>query len=62
MLAHPEVEIVVARRRSAATAVLLSGAEREAAWPILEAQWPGYRDYERQAGREVRIFRLVPHS
>jgi deazaflavin-dependent oxidoreductase (nitroreductase family) len=61
VLAHPEVEIVVARRRLAATAVLLSGAEREAAWPILEAQWPGYRDYERQAGREVRIFRLVPH-
>ena len=62
VLARPEVEIVVARRRTAATAILLSGPEREAAWPILEAQWPGYRDYERQAGREVRIFRLVPHS
>ena len=61
LLAHPEVEIVVARRRSRATATLLSDADREAAWPILEAQWPGYRDYERQAGREVRIFRLVPH-
>lgn len=59
VIAHPQVVIVVARRRLAATAMLLEGEEREAAWPILEAQWPGYRDYERQAGREVRIFRLV---
>lgn len=62
VLNNPEVEFVVSRRRKAATAVLLQGADREAAWPILEAQWPGYRDYERQAGREVRIFRLVPHA
>jgi deazaflavin-dependent oxidoreductase (nitroreductase family) len=62
VLAHPQVEVVVARRRFPATAVLLTGSEREAAWPILEAQWPGYRDYERQAGREVRIFRLVPET
>jgi deazaflavin-dependent oxidoreductase (nitroreductase family) len=60
LLAHPQVEIVVARRHVAVKAVLLAGAEREASWPTLEAQWPGYRDYERQAGREVRIFRLVP--
>jgi deazaflavin-dependent oxidoreductase (nitroreductase family) len=62
VLAHPDVEIVVSRRHLRATAHLLTGAERETAWPILEAQWPGYRDYERQAGREVRIFRLVPAS
>ncbi|MCW2494743.1 nitroreductase/quinone reductase family protein [Jatrophihabitans sp.] len=62
VLAHPDVEIVIARRHVAVTAVLLSGDERERAWPVLEAQWPGYRDYERQAGREVRIFRLVPRA
>ena len=62
VLAHPDVEIVVSRRRFEARAHLLTGAEREAAWPILEAQWPGYRDYERQAGRQVRIFRLAPSS
>ena len=62
VIANPEVEIVVSRRTLTATAHLLHGPERELAWPILEAQWPGYRDYERQAGREVRIFRLVPHS
>jgi len=62
VLAHPRVEIVVARRHIQVDAVLLSGAEREAAWPILEAQWPDYREYERQAGREVRLFRLLPRS
>ena len=37
---------------------LLAGAEREAAWTLLEAQFPGYRAYERAAGRSIRIFRL----
>jgi deazaflavin-dependent oxidoreductase (nitroreductase family) len=59
---HPDAEIVLARRHINVTATLLTGAEREAAWPVLEAQFPGYRDYERQAGREVRIFRLVDSS
>ena len=59
---HPDAEIVLARRHINVTATLLDGAEREAAWPVLEAQFPGYRDYERQAGREVRIFRLVDTS
>jgi deazaflavin-dependent oxidoreductase (nitroreductase family) len=62
LLAHPQAEIVIARRHRQVEAELLVGAEREAAWPILEAQWPGYRDYERQAGREIRIFRLVPRA
>ncbi|WP_277212632.1 hypothetical protein [Isoptericola croceus] len=32
--------------------------EREAAWARLEAQWPGYRAYERDSGCTVRLFRL----
>jgi deazaflavin-dependent oxidoreductase (nitroreductase family) len=60
LLAQPEAEIVVRRRRIPVVAQLLQGAERDAAWPVLEAQWPRYREYERQAGRPLRIFRLVP--
>jgi deazaflavin-dependent oxidoreductase (nitroreductase family) len=60
LLAHPQAHVVFARRRRPVRAVLLDGAEREAAWPVLEAQWPGYRSYEQTAGRELRIFRLVP--
>jgi deazaflavin-dependent oxidoreductase (nitroreductase family) len=59
LIKHPEAEIVIARHQITVTAYLLDGAERTAAWPVLEAQFPGYRAYERQAGREIRIFRLV---
>jgi deazaflavin-dependent oxidoreductase (nitroreductase family) len=62
LLARPDAHIVVSRRRTPVRAELLEGAERDAAWPVLEAQWPSYREYERQAGREIRIFRLVPSS
>jgi deazaflavin-dependent oxidoreductase (nitroreductase family) len=60
LLAHPDVEIVVRRRHVAAHARLLAGDEREAVWPVLEAQWPNYREYEHKAGRQIRIFSLEP--
>jgi deazaflavin-dependent oxidoreductase (nitroreductase family) len=60
LLARPEAEIVVKRRTIPVRAQLLDGAEREAAWTLLEAQFPDYRGYERMAGRQVRIFRLDP--
>ena len=34
--------------------------ERDAAWARIEAQWPGYRAYERDSGRVVRLFLLQP--
>ena len=58
LLAHPDAEILVRRRRIAVRARLLAGAEREAAWAGFEAQFPDYREYERRAGRQVRIFQL----
>jgi deazaflavin-dependent oxidoreductase (nitroreductase family) len=60
LLANPDAEIVVGRRTVPVRAQLLRGAEREACWPVLERQWPDYREYERQAGHPIRIFRLVP--
>jgi deazaflavin-dependent oxidoreductase (nitroreductase family) len=61
LIAHPDAEIVVSRRHLPVRAHLLKGAERESVWPVLEAQWPNYQEYERRAGgRKVRIFRLVP--
>jgi deazaflavin-dependent oxidoreductase (nitroreductase family) len=62
LLANPRATIVVRRRRITVTATLLSGAEREAAWLLFDAQWPDYRDYETTSGREVRIFRLTEDS
>ena len=61
LLAKPDAHIVVSGKRRSINAELLADDEREAAWSILEAQWPGYREYEANAGgRKVRIFRLVP--
>jgi deazaflavin-dependent oxidoreductase (nitroreductase family) len=62
LIAHPEIEIVYKGRSLPVVARQLDGAEREAVWPVLEAQWPRYRDYERAAGRTVRIFRLSPRQ
>jgi deazaflavin-dependent oxidoreductase (nitroreductase family) len=60
LLADPNAEIVFRRRTVPVRARLLDGAEREAAWSLLEGQFPGYRAYERQAGRRIRIFSLAP--
>lgn len=60
LIADPNAEVICRRRRYLVRAQLLSGAERAAAWPMLEARWLRYRDYERVAGRAIRVFRLSP--
>ena len=60
LLAHPDAEITVRGRRMAVRATLIPDAERDAAWAIMEAQWPDYRDYERDSGRTARLFVLQP--
>ncbi|MBO9578939.1 MAG: nitroreductase family deazaflavin-dependent oxidoreductase [Microbacteriaceae bacterium] len=57
---HPEAVVEVRGRRIEVLASRVPEAEREATWVKLEANWPGYRKYERAAGRELRIFRLTP--
>jgi len=60
LLAHPDAEITVRGRRMRVHASLIPDDERDAAWARIERQWPGYRDYERESGRTVRLFRLQP--
>ncbi|UOE44841.1 nitroreductase family deazaflavin-dependent oxidoreductase [Agromyces larvae] len=60
LLAHPDAEITVRERRLAVVATLIPDDERDAAWARIERQWPGYRSYERESGRVVRLFRLRP--
>ncbi len=62
LLAHPEADITVRGRRLRAHATLIGDDERDAAWKLIEMQWPGYRSYERESGRVVRLFRLHPVS
>lgn len=56
--AHPDADIVVSGRTIPVHATEIGDAERDAVWARIEAQWPGYRSYERNAGRTVRLFRL----
>ncbi len=62
LLAHPDAAVEVRGRRIEVTAALVPADEREATWTLLERNWPGYRGYERSAGRELRIFRLTPRA
>ncbi|GGE90394.1 nitroreductase family deazaflavin-dependent oxidoreductase [Mycetocola zhadangensis] len=61
LIANPDAMITVRGRRLLVHATLIDDRdEREAAWRRIESQWPGYRGYERDSGRRVRIFRLQP--
>jgi deazaflavin-dependent oxidoreductase (nitroreductase family) len=60
LLAHPDAAITVRGRRMPVRAELVPDGERDAAWARIEAQWPGYRRWERESGRTVRLFRLQP--
>jgi deazaflavin-dependent oxidoreductase (nitroreductase family) len=60
LLAHPDAAITVRGRRMRVQATPVPDAERDAVWARIEAQWPGYRNYERESGRTVRLFRLQP--
>jgi len=62
LLAHPSAAVTVKGRRIAVRAEPILAAEREEVWGALERNWPGYRGYERAAGRELRIFRLTPDT
>ncbi len=60
LIANPEAEVHYRRVLTPVRAELLDVEEREATWPLLEEQWPHYRDYEKTAHRDIRVFRLVP--
>jgi len=60
LLAHPDAAITVRGRRLRVRASLIPDTERDAVWARIERQWPGYRGYERDSGRTVRLFRLQP--
>jgi len=58
LIANPDAEIHYHRTLVPVRATLLKHDEAESMWPELEVQWPHYRDYEKTARRDIRIFRL----
>jgi deazaflavin-dependent oxidoreductase (nitroreductase family) len=60
LLRTPAAAVSIRGIRLPVHATLVAGADRERAWLLIERQWPRYREYERQSGRTLRIFRLTP--
>lgn len=60
LLADPRATAIVRGRSIPVLATIVADDEREGVWRLIEAQWPDYREYERQSGRTLRIFRLEP--
>jgi deazaflavin-dependent oxidoreductase (nitroreductase family) len=48
LIAHPEAQVHYRRELVDVTGRLLDAAEAEATWPVLERQWPRYRDSRRR--------------
>jgi len=60
LLRNPDAAVSIHGVRIPVRAALVPNAEREAVWRTIQNQWPNYREYERQSGRTLRIFRLTP--
>jgi deazaflavin-dependent oxidoreductase (nitroreductase family) len=60
LMKHPDAAVSVHGVRIPVRAQRIADDEREAVWRTLEENWPGYRGYERESGRILRIFRLTP--
>lgn len=59
LLRNPRAEASVHGIRVPVMAALVPDDERDEIWATIERQWPNYRQYERQSGRTLRIFRLT---
>lgn len=62
VLAHPDVTVEVGNETFAATARLLSGVEREAAFAQAVSVFPNYAEYQKKTEREIPVFLLERRS
>jgi deazaflavin-dependent oxidoreductase (nitroreductase family) len=62
LIANPDAEVHYRRTLVPVRATLLGQPEADELWPRLEEQWPHYRDYEKTAKRDIRVFHLVPRD
>jgi deazaflavin-dependent oxidoreductase (nitroreductase family) len=57
--AHPAIAVETGAGEVPATAVELTGAERDAAWRRFVAASPGFGEYEKRTDRVIAVFHLV---
>ena len=58
--ANPEAEIEIGPQRSQVRARVSEGEERERLWKSMNAQYEGFDEYDKRAGRDIAVFVLEP--
>ena len=62
LIAHPDAAVTVKGHRMNVHSERIPDDKLDETWDWIERQWPGYRGYERESGRVLRIFRLTPSA
>jgi deazaflavin-dependent oxidoreductase (nitroreductase family) len=60
LMAHPEAEVQVGRRRMRVRARTASAEEKPRLWELMVGQWPGYEGYQRSTDRAIPVVILEP--
>jgi F420H(2)-dependent quinone reductase len=60
LLANPEAEVEVRKKRRPVTALLAEGDEREDLWRRMNQLYNGFDDYEKRTDRGINVFVLKP--
>src|SRR5581483_6357610 len=59
LVADPKVTVQLGKQVRQATATVLTGPEREAIWPRLVENWPGYQGYQERTTRQLPVVALT---
>lgn len=59
LVAHPHVVVEVGAERFQATAVPLTGSERERLWTMLKETYPFFAEHEAKTSREIPVVALT---
>jgi F420H(2)-dependent quinone reductase len=60
LLADPEAEVELRRKRQPVTARVAEGDEREDLWRRMNQLYSGFDDYEKRTDRDIKVFVLTP--
>ncbi len=62
LLAKPEAEVEIGRKKLRVTARQADAAERERLWPLLVAMYGDYAEYQKKTTREIPVVILHPRG
>ena len=62
IVANPDVTVEIGDDRFAATAVVVTGAERDAIYARQSQEWPAFGGYQTKVDRTIPVVELVPNG